>query len=69
MEKHIAADLMQENLKLCAQLNVIMEKVEHITPDEELRAMRGHLGEVMAAIDLHLFRPLLRQYPDLEPHR
>ena len=68
MDKHTAAELMQENLKLCAQLNVIMEKIEHITPEEELRSMRRHIGDVMAAIDLHLFCPILRQYPDLDPH-
>ena len=68
MEKQIAADLMQEVLKLSSQLNLIANKVEGVTPQSDLLMMRRHIGNMMAACDENLFRPILRQYPELEPH-
>lgn len=68
MEKQIATDLMQEVLKLSAQLNVIANKVEEVTPQSELLIMRKHIGNMMAACDENLFRPILKKYPELEPH-
>lgn len=68
MEKQVAEELMQEILKLSSQINVIAEKIENGTSGEELVVMRRHIATMMAASDEHLFRPILRQYPDLEPH-
>jgi len=68
MDKQLAAELMQEVLKLTAQLNVIAAKVEQVTPASELPVMRRHIGNMMAACDENLFRPILKQYPELEPH-
>jgi hypothetical protein len=68
MEKQVAAELMQEVLQLSAQINRIAEKIEEGTSGDELLAMRRHIASMMAASDEHLFRPILRQYPELEPH-
>lgn len=69
MKKDLAADLMQEIIKMTNQLNVIANKVEQVTPEEELLLMRRSIGNMMAAFDEHLYRPIVRQYPDLDPHR
>ena len=68
MDKQLASELMAEVLKLTDQLNVVMDRIDEIEPDTERKAMRQHVGQVMAAHDEHLFRPILRQYPELEPH-
>lgn len=69
MQKNDASELMAEILKMTDQLNVIMHKVESILSGNELIAMRRNLGMVMGACDKHLFSPILREYPDLDPHR
>lgn len=69
MQKNDASELMAEILKMTDQLNVIMHKVESVLSGDELIAMRRNLGMVMAACDKHLFSPILRDYPDLDPHR
>ncbi|RZA33417.1 MAG: hypothetical protein EOP92_20990 [Lysobacteraceae bacterium] len=69
MEKGSANDLMQEIIRLTAQLNVIADKVEAISPEAERLVMRRHIGNVMAALDENLYRPILKQYPELDPHR
>ena len=68
MDKQAASELMQEILKMTSQLNVIAAKVEQSTSGEELQMMRRHVAQVMAACDENLFRPILRQHPELEPH-
>jgi len=68
MDRQIATELMQEVLKLSAQLNVIIHKVQEISPEAERKEFDKHMGPTMAACDEHLFRPILRHYPDLEPH-
>lgn len=68
MEKQIAAELMEEILKLSAQINVIASKIEGIIPDSERTEMRINIATLMGKCDEHLYRPILRQYPELEPH-
>lgn len=69
MEEDTAADLMQEIVRLTAQLNVIADKVEGVSPEAERLVMRRHIGNLMAAFDENLYRPILKQYPELDPHR
>ena len=68
MEKQLAEELMHDILQLSAQLNVIAAKVEALAPPAELAVLRRHMASMMAACDEHLFSPVLRQYPELEPH-
>lgn len=68
MDKKIAVELMNEVLILSAQINVIAEKIELISSESERKEMRRHIANMMAASDEHLFRPILQQYPELEPH-
>lgn len=69
MDKEAASQIMDEVLKLSNQLNVIAQKVEGLCFDTELAVMRRHIGIVMAALDENMFRPILKQYPELDPHR
>ncbi|MYN41536.1 hypothetical protein GTP55_19410 [Duganella sp. FT109W] len=54
MEKQMAAELMQEVLKLTAQLNVIIHKIHKVTPESDRQSLDRHI---------------LRHYPELDPHR
>lgn len=69
MNKAVATQLMLEILKLGDQLNLIIRKVEENFTDEELQVMRRHMGMMMIACDQHLFKPVVQQYPELDPHR
>lgn len=68
MEKNVAEDFMKDILALSDVLNGIMQKVEKTLSDDELLMMRQHLGMMMMAVDQHLFGPIVKQYPDLDPH-
>lgn len=68
MEKLAAKEIMQEILQMTAHLNAIAGIVENVTSEEERKMLRRHIGHMMAACDEHLFRPVLREHPDLEPH-
>lgn len=59
---------MDEIVKMTAQLNVVMHKVEQVISGDELFIMRRHVAMLCAATDAHLFRPILQQFPDLDPH-
>lgn len=68
MEKKISTELMQEVLKLSAQLNVIIKKIQEITPESDRKAFDSHMGPMMAACEEHIFRPILKHYPESNPH-
>ena len=44
MEKQMAAELMQEVLKLTAQLNVIIHKIQKVTPESDRQSLDRHMG-------------------------
>lgn len=69
MEKQLATELMQEVLKLTAQLNVIIIKIQEVSPEADRLSLDLHMGPMMAACNEHLFKPILRHYPELDPHR
>ncbi|WP_323143561.1 hypothetical protein [Massilia phyllosphaerae] len=69
MEKALAIELIKHALDLSAQLNFIIEKVETIADEDERIGMREYMGKLLAASDEHLYRPILKQYPELDPVR
>ena len=69
MEKSEAAEWMKENLKLGDQINAMFEKANTLKSDSDIRAMRFNISQVIVAIDENLFRPIIREFPDLDPHR
>lgn len=69
MDRAIAEQLMQCYLALDAPLNsaaIISEKIE---PKEERDPVRLAISRLVLNIDSNLMRPIIRQYPDLDPDR
>ena len=69
MDRAIAERLMQCYLALDGPLNsaaIISEKIE---PKEERSLVRRGIAEVTTKIFVDLMRPIIRQYPDLDPDR
>lgn len=46
MDKQIAAELIQEVLKLTAQLNVIIHKIQDVTPEADRMSLDRHDGRL-----------------------
>jgi len=67
MQKSLAIELMEHVLNLSAELNFIIEKIETIADEGERVAMRRHMGKMLMASDENLYRPILNQYPELDP--
>lgn len=68
MDRKVAEKIMEENLIIFSHLNSIMKEIECIHSEDEVREMRRNIGNVLAAMDINLFRPIVRHYPDLDPH-
>lgn len=68
MEKVAAIQLMQDVTKVTDQINVLMRRVEELISGAELPVMRRHMAMMVVAADEHLYRPIVKQFPDLDPH-
>ena len=69
MDREIAEQLMQCYVALDGPLNsaaIISEKIE---PKEERDPVRSALARLALSIDSSLMRPIIRQYPDLDPDK
>jgi hypothetical protein len=69
MERGLAAQLMDSVLQLSDQLNGIHEQLQALSEGAERDALFRALGSVMFELDAGLIRPLVRQYPDLDPDK
>jgi hypothetical protein len=69
MEKALAAKLIDSVLQLSDQLNEIDEQLQALPEGAEREALLRASGSVMFELDAGLIRPLVRQYPDLDPDR
>jgi hypothetical protein len=69
MEKSSAARIVEAVLELSEQLNKVDEELRTIPDEEERKTLLRALGRIMAELDAGLIRPLVRQYPDLDPDR
>jgi len=69
MEKTLAAKLIDSVLQLSGQLNDIDTQLQALPEDAEREALLRAHGSVMFELDSGLIRPLVRQYPDLDPDR
>lgn len=69
MERGVAEQLMKELLALSGPLNTATSLTNQISSKEEQAVMRRGLGELMNTIYADLMRPIIRQYPDLDPDR
>jgi hypothetical protein len=69
MEKASASKLIDSVLQLSGQLNDIDAQLLVLPEGAEREALLRALGSVMFELDSGLIRPLVRQYPDLDPDR
>lgn len=69
MEKSSAATIIQAVLRLDDQLNDIDAQLRAIPDDSERKALLRALGTIVLDLDSSLIRPLVRQYPELDPDK
>jgi hypothetical protein len=69
MERPIAEQLIELLLALDGPLNKATELTEKITDLEERNAVRRGIGEITLRAYTDLIRPIVRQYPDLDPEK
>ena len=68
MEKALALQIMDAIQAAETQVNILESQSVKITDDDERKAFRRHLAEVMIGyIDIQM--SIARQYPDLDPDR
>jgi hypothetical protein len=69
MERKVAEELMQALLSMGEPLNAATEATRNIGSQEEQESVRRTIGRVMDTVYVDLMRPIIRQYPDLDPDR
>jgi hypothetical protein len=69
MERAIAEQLMKLLLALDGPLNSATELTDMITDPEERKAVRRSIGELTSQAYTDLIRPIVRQFPDLDPEK
>lgn len=67
MDRNLAELLMKELLAMNGPLNSATHLSGRIDSEDERRQFRGGLAEVMNHIYIDLMRPIIKQYPDLDP--
>jgi hypothetical protein len=69
MDRSIAEELMQALLALDGPLNRATELTGKIADADERKAVRRVIAEVTARVYTDVIRPIVRQYPDLDPQK
>lgn len=69
MEKSAASEIIKAVLQLSDQLSVIEQQLRGLSDGIERKSLLRSLGSIMVDLDIGLIRPLVRQYPDLDPDR
>lgn len=67
MNRALAEQLMSELLALGGLINRATELTEQINDLDERKAMRRAIGEIAVNVYSNLIRPIVHQYPDLDP--
>lgn len=67
MNKELAADLIADLLALDASMNSVVERIELIDDRDEHNALKQAIYKVIGDVYCELMRPIIRQYPDLDP--
>jgi len=67
MERSVAEELMQALLALDRPLNRATELTGKIADVDERKAARRVIAEITSNVYTELIRPIVRQYPDLDP--
>jgi hypothetical protein len=69
VERVIAEQLMRTFLAMNDPLNSATMIAGKIESKDEKESLRRAIGNVMQVIYIDLMRPLIKQYPDLDPDR
>jgi hypothetical protein len=69
MERKLAESLMQTYLAMTQPLNAAERMAREITDKAEQESARRAIGSLMQAVYVELMRPIIRQFPDLDPDR
>jgi hypothetical protein len=69
VERAIAEQLMHQIMAMNEPLNAAALLTERITDKAEHDSLKRVIGSLMQAIYIDLMRPVIRQYPDLDPDK
>jgi len=69
MEREVAEELMRTLVAMNEPLNAATVLTEKIKSKDEQDSLRRVIGTLMQTIYIELMRPIIRQYPDLDPDR
>jgi hypothetical protein len=69
VERALAEQLMHTFLAMSEPLNSATSLTAQMENKEEQESLRRAIGNVMQMIYIDLMRPVIRQYPDLDPDR
>lgn len=69
MDRNTAKSLMTYCMEANAALNGATHSIENLPDHEERARLRKYLGEIGQLVFLGLMRPIVKQYPDLDPDR
>lgn len=67
MEKVVAEKLMMELLNLSASMNTVAACIEKIDVEDQKLTLRRSIANMMMAVYTDLMRPIIREYPELDP--
>ena len=67
MEKQIAAKVMAALLDAGSKVASTIDDVRAQVPEGQFKPYARAVGEVLAAIQLDLMAPIIREHPDLDP--
>jgi hypothetical protein len=69
MDRAVAEELIRLVKALDGSLNAATEATAKIADPEERKAVRRAIAEIIVKADEDLIRPIVRQYPDLDPDK
>jgi hypothetical protein len=67
MDRKVAEELMRTCLAISQPLNAATQLTDGIANGAERESVRRVIGNLMQTVHLELMRPIIRQYPDLDP--
>ena len=69
MKKDSAEALMQKLLELSKAMDQVCSLISQIESEEEREEFRRGMSGMLADVYTELMRPLIRQFPELDPDR
>jgi hypothetical protein len=69
MERDLAVQMIEVAQSMTEPLDRLATLTEQIANEDERRDFRRRLAQIMGDIYPDLLTPIIRQYPDLDPHK